>query len=323
LLSKKLRLLISLSLLAWLAWRTDWGQLGQVFSGLGLEWWLAAVGLYVVIQVVSAYRWQLLARPLGFGHSLKQFTGFYFIGMYFNLFLPTSVGGDVVRAWYLAGGSGRRLAAFLSAFVDRFSGLLVLLGVACGAMGLCPIELPAWIAWSVWGTAGCAAAGLLLLPTLARWSSRFARVRRLTHDARLYLGHPRLLLASAGLSLFVQAGNVVVVWLVGRALHHPIPGSYYWILVPMVTLLTMLPVSVNGMGIREAGMALFLTPLGLGEGAALSLAFLWFLVFTAASLLGGGVYLFGRFPRPPVRESHEPVRGDSDQGRAGQPRAAA
>jgi uncharacterized membrane protein YbhN (UPF0104 family) len=190
-------------------------------------------------------------------------------------------------------------------------------------MACCPIDLPPWIPWSVWGTAACALVGLLLLPPVARWSGRFARVRRLTHDARLYLAHPRLLLASAALSFIIQATNVVVVWMVGRALHYPVPVSYYWILVPMVTLLTMLPVSLNGMGIREGGMALFLKPLGFSAGAALSLAFLWFLVFTAASLLGGGVYLFGRFPRPQVRANHEPVRGDSDQGRARQPRAAA
>src|SRR5262249_5560543 len=107
--------------------------------------------------------------------------------------------------------------------------------------------------------------------------------------------------------------------------------SYYWVLVPMVSLLTLLPVSVNGMGVREGATALFLAPLGVGEGTALSLAFLWFAASAAASLGGGVVYLFGRFPRPAdragasveVQTDHGPVGGDSGQGRAGQPRAAA
>jgi uncharacterized membrane protein YbhN (UPF0104 family) len=321
--SKKLRLAISVVLLAWLASRTEWGQVGACFAGLRPAWWLAALGLFVLTQLVSAYRWQLVARPLGFSRPLREFTGFYFIGMFFNLFLPTSVGGDVVRAWYLDGGTGRRLSAFLSAFVDRASGLLLLLGLACVAAVLCPIALESWIRYSVWGAAGCAVLGLVLLPPLARWTDRFDRVRRLSADAALYRRYPGLLAACAGLSLVIQAANVVVVWLVGRGLGAPIPLTYYWIFVPMVTLLTLLPVSLNGMGVREGGMVLFLAPLGVADSTALSLALLWFAVFTAAGLLGGGVYLLGHFPAPAVQGAHEPVGGDSDQGRAGQFKAAA
>jgi uncharacterized membrane protein YbhN (UPF0104 family) len=321
--AKTLRLLISVGLLVWLAARTDWHQVARTFRELRIEWWLGALGLFVLTQVLSAYRWQIVARPLGFQQSLKQFTGFYFIGMFFNLFLPTSVGGDVVRAWYLDGGSRRRLAAFLSAFVDRCSGLFLLLALACLAMALCPMALPSWIAWSVWTSGACALTGLFLLPSLARLTGRFARVRRLSDNARLYLRHPGLILACCGLSLIIQAANVVVVWMIGIALHAPIPAYYYGICVPMVTLLTLIPISLNGMGVREGGLVLFLAPLGIGESTALGLAFLWFSVFTAASLLGGGVYLLGRFPSPQVRAEHESVGGDSDQGRTGQLKTAA
>src|SRR5262249_43984584 len=101
------------------------------------------------------------------------------------------------------------------------------------------------------------------------------------------------------------------------------------IVVPMVSLLTLLPVSVNGMGIREGGMVLFLAPLGVNEGTAGTLAFLWFAGFTAASLLGGAVCLLGRFPQPrglpPPREESDNgfVRSDSDQGRVREHHAAA
>src|SRR6266849_6792315 len=162
--SKKPRLLVSVALLIWLAWRTDWNQVGQAFLHVRLKYWLAAMGLLLLAQVASAVRWRLLARPLGFHNPLRHFIRFYFVGMFFNLLLPTSVGGDVVRAWYLDGGSGRRLAAFLSVFVDRFSGLLVLLAVACVADILCPIALPSWIRASIWATAGAALLGLLSLP---------------------------------------------------------------------------------------------------------------------------------------------------------------
>jgi hypothetical protein len=95
----------------------------------------------------------------------------------------------------------------------------------------------------------------------------------------------------------------------------------------MVSLLTLLPVSLNGMGIREWGTVLFLKPLGVNEGTALTLAFLWFAVNTVAALAGGFVYLFGvshgSIPRPEVQPDHEPLGDHPDQGRAGQFKAAA
>jgi uncharacterized membrane protein YbhN (UPF0104 family) len=122
-----------------------------------------------------------------------------------------------------------------------------------------------------------------------------------------------------------------MVWLVGRALGAGVPDAYYWIVVPMVSLLTLLPVSINGMGVREGGMLLFLRPLGVTDATALSLAFLWFASFSVVGLLGGLVYLFGRFPRPADRGelpdeeiTHAgSVGGHSDQGRTGQLKPAA
>ena len=80
--------------------------------------------------------------------------------MFFNLVLPTSVGGDVVRAWYLDGGSGRKVPAFLSVFADRASGLLMLIAIACVAAVCSPLDLPPRITWSVCGIAAAAVLGL-------------------------------------------------------------------------------------------------------------------------------------------------------------------
>src|SRR5207244_13184412 len=115
------------------------------------------------------------------------------------------------------------------------------------------------------------------------------------------------------LSLRVPAANVVLVWRVGLAIGAAIPASYYWILAPMVMLLTLLP-SVNGIGIREGGMYLFLHPF-VDKPTALTLSFLWFSVFTAVSVLGAGIYLFGNFSRPEEQRDDQDLRSDSDQGR--------
>src|SRR5262245_48683474 len=159
---KKLKIAVSMLLLAWLAWRTDWHQVRESFSQLRPSLWLAALAVYGLAQLCSSIRWQLLSRPLGFDQPWSHFLGYYFIGMFFNLMLPTSVGGDVVRACYLDDRSGRKLAAFVSVFVDRCSGLLVLLSLACAAVLFCPLALPAWVPWSVWGALAAFAVGAVL-----------------------------------------------------------------------------------------------------------------------------------------------------------------
>src|SRR5205085_2875120 len=123
--TKKWRLLGSLTLLAVLAWRLDWGRLASAFARLDVGLWLAALLVYLLTQFVSAVRWQALARLVGFDGGWGRYLAYYYVGMLFNLVLPTSVGGDVVRAWYLARqpgagpAAGRRTAALLSVLADR------------------------------------------------------------------------------------------------------------------------------------------------------------------------------------------------------------
>lgn len=318
-----LRVVGSALLLGVLAWKAPWNRIGEAFRELRVELWIGAVLLYMLTQVISAFRWQILARPLGLFRSVKQLTAYYFIGMFWNLVLPTSVGGDVVRAWYVEGKSGHRLLAFLSVFADRASGLIVLIAMACVTAVIYAFSLPLWIHAFVWSAAGCALLGFALLPVLTRHSHRLGKLGRLIEHAHLYLRMPRLIVETTLLSLLVQAGNVILVWMVGLSIGAHVPFGFYWIAVPMITLLTLLPVSLNGMGIREWGMVLFLAPLGINEGTAISLAFLWFLVYTASGLAGGLVYLFGNFKRPEVKTEHEPVGDHSHQGRAGQPQTVA
>jgi glycosyltransferase 2 family protein len=313
---KHVRLLGSGMLLAFLAWRLDWRQVAASFGHLNVALWLLAVAVYIAIQVVSSGRWRMLGRVQGYDGPLGAFVAYYFIGMFFNLVLPTSVGGDVVRVWYLANRDGtgprqgRRMAALVCVLAERINGVLVLVALACVAALFSPTPLPAWISGSV-AAIGCAAVGgVLALPLLDRLfkqyphfgeQPRLLHLRRLLSGALAYRAHLGMVSAVTALSLVVQVGNIVVVWLIGEALGLAIPPWYYGVLVPLVTLLTLLPISVNGMGLREAGTALLLAPLSIGEADAVTLSFLTFAVYTAASLVGVGFYLFGHFPRYQVK----------------------
>ncbi len=326
--STYLRIGVSALLLGIIAWRTDWEVVAGKFANLNWGLWLAAIGVMALAQVFSARRWQLFAQEMRFTRTLPQYCAYYFIGTYFNLLLPTSVGGDVVRVWYLDGKSGRKLAAFASVFLERVNGLLVLIAVACIGAVITPIPLPWWVHAIVWSVGGCALLGIISLPLVQRWG-RLPLERRTQLKSLLDQVHtPRVLGEATCMSMLVQVAGVISLWLIGMALGLEIPVAYYCILGPMVSLLTLLPISVNGMGVRELGTVAFLLPLNVHEDTSKSLAFLWFASGVAISLLGGLIYLIGAYPRAATNSANEGnengfVDRDTDQGRTGEHKQAA
>jgi hypothetical protein len=133
----------------------------------------------------------------------------------------------------------------------------------------------------------------------------------------VYRREPRMILSSTALSAVVQASSVLQVGLLGLAIGLNVPWAVYGIAAPMVALLTLLPVSLNGMGVREAGMVMFLAPVGVPAGSAMTVAFLWFFVQTAAGLIGAVVYLAGSRQQTAFLQQaakiKQPAAGSEDQ----------
>jgi uncharacterized membrane protein YbhN (UPF0104 family) len=297
---KYLRFGISAVLLGVFTWRMNWSDVGEKLAALRAGFWFAAAGLWVFGIIVSARRWQVYAKELGFERSLPQYCSFCFVGMFFNLVLPTSVGGDVLRVVYLEGHSTRRWLAFVSVLVERVSGLLLLIVIACVGLLCCPFALPGWIAVCVWGSAAGAVLGLAALSAARRSSYLSPRRREQLGVLVDLLWAPRLWRETFFLSLLAQFAAVLIVWCLAIGIGLDLSFAYVCVLTPMLTLLMLLPISVNGMGVREGGMILFLAPLGIGPEPAITLAFLLFSVGAAVSLLGGLLYLVGpaRNPAP-------------------------
>jgi len=308
--SKFWRLIGSGVLVALLVWRmrTDGDRVVTAFKGLDVSYWIAAFLLYMVSQFISAWRWRMFATALDLGGSRRSYLSFYFVGMFFNLVLPTSVGGDVVRAWYLAhrdgSGAGRRMPAFLSVLADRVSGVIILALVACTAAAFCPVVLPRSIVLSVVAVGAAAVSGVVGLPildaylaTLQRPSIHIERLRRIAAGGMTYFRNIPLTVKTTVLSIFVQVNSVIVMALIGMGLGLDVPVGYYGVLMPLVSLLTLLPVSVNGMGLREYSTVLLLEPLGVEPAQAVTLAILLFAAQTAAGLTGLIPYLLGGLQR--------------------------
>lgn len=318
----------SLILLALLAWRVDLTHVVATLTDVRWGWWLGGVACYLVAQLVSAVRWRRLSQPLGFDRPTTTYLSYVFVGNFFNLLLPTSVGGDVARAWYLGRGSGHGARAALSVLADRLNGLYVLVVLACVAALF--VTLPVWATAFIALSAVGGVVSLLLLwlasggrpspESSTGWRRKWGE---LVASLAFYRRSPALLGTVTLLSFAVQLLNVLLVWCLAGAVGAAVPLTFCCVLMPIVTLLTLAPVSVNGMGVREAATLLLLTPLGVAEGVAITLSLLWFGVFVTAGLVGGACFLADRLPRCEGSGNAERLGSHSDQGRVGQSAVAA
>ncbi|HKD38627.1 MAG TPA: lysylphosphatidylglycerol synthase domain-containing protein, partial [Pirellulales bacterium] len=293
-----LRAAAGLALVAFLAQRTDWRPVAAAIQAMRWQHWFAAAGIYLASQVVSAWRWAALARPLGFDLPQRQFTRLYFEGMFFSLCLPSSIGGDVVKAYRLAPTAAGRLLAGCTVLADRATGLIGLFVIGLTALTVRSFGLP--LAGVLAAGAGILVAalasvsiGLAILNQFVRLLPRDGRLARLLGQLMPYHARPEVFRRAIGWGLIVQLFNVLVVVELGAAMGLEIPLVAYFIAVPVVALLTMLPVSVSGVGVREGGLAWMLASYGVSQGIGITLGILWFLVTVAGGLVGGLEYLFG------------------------------
>lgn len=279
--------------------RVDLEATGRFVAGVDKRLFCAAFALYLAGQVLSAIKWRRLGIAVGFTDSPTRFVAYYLIGTFFNAFGFGTVGGDLVRALYLSGDTGRRALALNTVVADRVSGLLVLLGIAFASLVVFhEYELPAAIYWGVLAMSAALLGGWRLLPMALPWVlPRENRLRRLVEEELAPYWNDGALLAEVGtLALVFHLSQIGVLILLTRALALDVPWSYCFVFGPLVNILTAVPVSLNGLGVREGGYVFFLSHVGVGSESAIAFALTWFAVVLACGLVGALVYL-GYGPR--------------------------
>lgn len=306
-----LRLAVTAALMAVALRGVEWPKLLGLFATIDWRWWLAGFATGLVSQVIAAVRWALLARPVGFPYSIGLFIWRFFEGSFFSLCLPTSIGGDVVKAYRLADTTPGRLLAGCTVLADRLAGLAAL-SVLAGAT-LIQKELSLGLAATLGVGAALLGAALAVfwigVGSLDRLLSLFPE----PHAARQFISRllpyqmrPSLMTRAVVWSLFVQMGGAVAVALVARSLGVALPLSVWFAVVPLIALAMVLPISISGVGVREGGLALLLKPEGVPAEQAVAIGLLWFLTTIAAGLIGGLLFLLDRTP------SHQAPTGGAD-----------
>jgi uncharacterized membrane protein YbhN (UPF0104 family) len=285
---------VSVGLLAYLSSRVDFAEIGRFLADVDPIGVLIALGLYLAGQALSALKWRRLALAVGFRADPARFVAYYFIGMFFNTFGLGTVGGDIVRALYLAGSGGRRGLALNTVVADRVSGLLALLGIALAALVVFHhYELPAVIYWGVIALSSALLGGWRLLPWLVpKLLPERNRLRRLVEeDLAPYWDDYRLLAEVSVLSLSFHLSQIGVLLILTHALGLAVPWSYCLVFGPLVNILAAIPISWNGLGVREGGYVFFLAHIGIARESAMAFALTWFAVVVSSGAVGGIVYL--------------------------------
>lgn len=285
-----LKVVFSIGLL-WLIFnRLDNEQLWSNITQIGLTTLLLALALQLASTLTAAYRWSLIQRWLGDPPDAHFYVKSYFKGSLFNQLLPTSIGGDAYRVLENGNRINSHKEAFFGVFIDRIAGLLGLLLLSALALIWLPDLLPSQITAVIASVVSIGFMGAvfgLCLHKLPRWklplwsslqklSRRFARVYRNSKTISIQLG----------LSVLTHLFSMLVLMTLGQSLGLDFELMVYLAVIPPVILLTLLPLSFAGWGIREGAMVGIFALIGAPAEAVLAMSVVYGLTLVAASLPG-------------------------------------
>jgi uncharacterized protein (TIRG00374 family) len=303
----------------WLNTEQAWPRLLQVFSSINPLIFAATLGMFTIGHIVVGLRWWLLLRAQTIVIRPATAVRLYFLGWFYNNFMPSSVGGDLIRAWYVTRHTHKKLEAVLSVFVDRAIGLLTTLIIAAffytlflRGRGL-SLDKPAASLgsltrhWPVLLAAVLIILALLLVLYAIKpgrqllqkiWSALRRRilsaVTKTKNAVILYCKKPLAILQVFALTVFVQLFTITGFWLLGRNLGIQASIKYYYVFFTLVWVIGAIPVSIGGAIVMEGSLAyLFAQFAGVEPETALALALCQRLVWMITSLPGAVIHIVG------------------------------
>ena len=281
----------------------------------------AAILLWLSNQLLFVSRWRLLLRVqsihIGFWAALRL----HFLGVFYNNCLPSTVGGDLLRAWYVTNHTEKKLEAALSVFVDRFVGLsgMIIMAVVCywfipveGQQGSQKLSLSFDLMdklvkyWPILVLALLIITALLggialnkraraLIVKACRffWNKGLSLIGRIHKAMVVYYNHKIAFVFAYVLTFLCQSAVIFGMWLVGRDLGIQCPAKYYFVFFPLAWMIGALPISVGGLGIWEGVLILLFAGVGVEKNQAQALALVHRALWLFGSLPGVIIHLSG------------------------------
>jgi uncharacterized membrane protein YbhN (UPF0104 family) len=299
------RLLVSAALLFFVLRSVDLTLLWQRVKGMNPAWIALALAAYASTQAIAVWRWRRLLRAQHVEMTRRQLTESIWVSLFFNNFLPSNIGGDVIRIADTAPAAGSKTLATTVVLVDRGLGLSALVLVAATgafAAAMAGIDVPGarWL----WLAAGAGLALTILVMVMPKFVAHLLipiralnnawaneRAQRFEDAALRFRESPGALAGAFGGAIVVQLTVVAFYLLTAQGLSVPLPIFLGAVLIPVSLAVQMAPVSINGFGVREAVFAFFFRRFGLPIEAAVALSLVSTGMVMGLSLVGGYMFL--------------------------------
>lgn len=307
-----LRIVASVAMLGWLGTHVDLSRVDMPAMTLGTLGWLAgALALTAVGVLLTALRWQRVLAALDVPARTPTLLSHYLAGMFVGNFLPSTIGGDVLRVSRLSGGRGETPRAVASVVLERLSGWFILPVMTLFALlanpGLrrAPAQHEGRLALAIAIVSLVALVVLVSAAASPRLGGRLASNegwRRFTGAIHLgidrFRAHPLLALEVLAVGLVYQLTVMLAVFFAARCLDVGASWTAILAFFPVVAIIQVLPITVSGLGTREAALVFFLQPFGVASAEAVALGLLVYAINLTVSLAGAPAFAIGgRAPR--------------------------
>ena len=302
-----IKLAISAGLVFILYRKVDFGEIFSLIGNINILWLLLLFGLLFFNTAISTLKWKILLLADDIHIPFKSLLSSYMIASFFNIFLPSNIGGDAYRIVDIAKQSSRPVHTFASVFIDRLSGFLALavMGFVFPLAGhgmlensrvlFVPLFVFVVITAMIWA---------LYNQKIVYWGLRVTRLERIGRlkemaeqfldSVTAYKEKQGVLAKIMGVSFVFQFTVIVFVYLLSTAVGFDIPFIYFCMFVPLISLMEAIPASIYGVGFRDAGYVLFFSQVGHPREDALVMALLYVAVTLLYALIGGIVFVFKR-----------------------------
>ena len=272
--------LLAAGLLALLLYLADWQELKSAFQQMTIGALLYLVLISALLIYISAFKWHFFLESFGAQIGILRLSRLYLVGYFVNLAVPSFVGGDAVRSWYAGKVAGQH-QAFAATILERYTGALAMVILACIFVWLTPGVTPQ-IVWLILGiTVALAAITILALSSNAMrlisevsWARPVSKhLLKIQQALQLASRDTPLLCKSLGLSFLFHSVTVINTLAAGAVVgwDNPPLGELF-VVLPLILLVGALPITPNGLGIQEGAFYYFLGGIGASPAQALGIA---------------------------------------------------
>jgi glycosyltransferase 2 family protein len=300
--SQIIKLIISLCLLYFAFSRVDFQSLVTTFSKTAL--WLVCIGYLSdqILVLAHVFRWQFILKKLHITTSFRTLLKVNYIGHFFNFFMPTTMGGDVMRYWEISSTTSKKTEIVSSIILERYMGVfsLIFISMLISYTHLTHLA-PVFHKYLYFVTAifVLMCVFMFIKPPEKAWEKLFKykhikgvaqKLINVWQSFSVISKSRALFIQTFLLSGIIQGGGILIIYLFSLALGMTVPFPIFILFMSLIILMSLVPVSVCGMGVRETGFLYFFSQLGVDDTLILSLSILTFSRLLILGFIGGGIY---------------------------------